>query len=535
MNRGPNEGGISRRDWLGAGCSLSALGFLENVSLPFAPAPKSDADVYSSIGVRPIINCDHVKSVLGGSLVLPDVMRAMESASHAFVQLDELMDAVSPRIAALVGAEACIVTSGCAGAIAHGTSACIAGGDPEKLRRLPNLAGLKDEVIIPRYSRNLYDQAVRMVGVKVVEVDTPAALAAACNEKTAMIYMLGINDLGVGWLGDRIPAEYGNLNVKAVVDIARPKGIPVFVDAAADGLTNPDIYLQRGATLVGYSGGKVLRGPQCCGLLIGRADLVKAAWINSAPHHSYGRPMKVGKEEIIGMMVAAQKWFERDHAAEWKQWESWMQFVQKRVTTIAGVTTEMDEGPGMTLNCPTLVVKWDGANIGISGAEVKKLLEQGNPRIFLGESTGDKTDPANSSVTVRSLNMVSGQERDVAENLVAVLASPPKTAPANRSELAPDVAGLWHVHIDYVCGSADHAFSLQQSGTQLTGEHKGEVLSGELHGWARGNEIFLRSAQRCEGFWLRYQFTGTIDLHRAKGTVDLGEYGQARWSAEKQS
>jgi D-glucosaminate-6-phosphate ammonia-lyase len=529
------RGGLSRRDWLRAGCSLTTAGLLESVSLPLAASSvaKSDSDVYSLIGVRPIINCDHVKTVLGGSLVLPEVMRAMESASHSFVQLDELMDAVSARLAAVVGSEACIVTSGCAASIAHGTAACIAGGDPEKLRRLPNLAGLKSEVIIPRYSRNLYDQAVRMVGVKVVEVDTPAALEAACSEKTAMIYMLGINDLGVSWLGDKIPAEFAGLDVKTAVKIARPKGIPVFVDAAAEGLTKPDIYLQRGASLVGYSGGKVMRGPQCCGLLMGSASLVKAAWINSAPHHSYGRPMKVGKEEIIGMMVAAEKWFERDHAAEWKEWEAWMEFVQKRVTSVAGVTTEMDEGPGMTLNCPTLVVKWDGAKIGISGAEVKKILEQGNPRIFLGEGTGDKTDPANSSVTVRSLNMVSGQERDVAEQLTAVLASPPKSTPANHSDVSPQVAGFWDVHIDYVCGSADHSFSLQQAGTQLTGEHTGEILAGELHGWARGDEIFLRSAQRYEGNWLRYQFSGTVDLPHMKGAVDLGEYGQARWTAEK--
>ncbi len=534
----PSTNSLSRRDWLRAGCSLSTIGLLETVSrrpLAAAPIPNSDAGVYASIGVRPIINCDHVKTVLGGSLVLPEVMRAMESASHAFVQLDELMEAVSARLAPLVGAEACIVTSGCSGSIAHGTTACIAGGDPEKLRRMPNLAGLKSEVIIPRYSRNLYDQAVRMTGVKVIEVDTPETLAAACNEKTAMIYMLGINDLGVSWLGDRIPPQYANLGVKAVVDIARPKNIPVFVDAAAEGITNPDIYLQRGVSLVGYSGGKVMRGPQCSGLLMGRADLVKAAWINSAPHHSYGRPMKVGKEEIIGMMVAAQKWFERDHAAEWKEWQAWMQFVQQRVTTVPGVTTEMDEGPGMTLNCPTLVVKWDGAKLGISGAEVKKLLEQGTPRIFLGEGTGDKTDPTNSSVTVRSLNMVSGQEREVAENLTAALASPPKSTPANRSEIFPAVAGLWDVHIAYVCGSADHSFTLQQTGTQLTGEHKGEIVAGELHGWARGNEIYLRSAQRYEGNWLRYQFAGTVENTRMKGAVDLGEYGQARWTAEKRS
>jgi seryl-tRNA(Sec) selenium transferase len=528
-------GDLSRRDWLRAGCSLSAAGLLQRVALPIgvSAGTKSSSDVYASIGVRPIINCDHVKTVLGGSLVLPEVMRAMESASHGFVQLDELMDAVSVRLAALVGSEACIVTSGCSGAITHATAACIAGSDPEKLRRLPNLAGLKNEVIIPRYSRNLYDQAVRMLGVKVIEVDTPESLEAACNDRTAMIYMLGINDDGVGWLGDRIPAPFDGLGVKAVTDIARSKGIPVFVDAAADGLTKPDKYLQRGATLVGYSGGKVLRGPQCSGLLMGRASLVQAAWINSAPHHSFGRPMKVGKEEIIGMMVAAEQWFQRDHAAEWKEWESWMKSIAIRVSSVPGVTTELIESGGLTLNCPTLLVKWDGAKIGISGAEAKKLLEQGSPRIFLGESTGDRTDPVPSTVTIRSLNMVRGQEREVADGLFAVLASPPKNNAVIRSNVTADVSGHWDVHIDYVCGSAEHSFSLQQSGAQLTGQHKGDILTGDVQGWIRGNDFFIRSAQRYEGNWLRYQFSGTVDLPRMKGMVDLGEYGHAQWSAEK--
>jgi uncharacterized pyridoxal phosphate-dependent enzyme len=528
---------ISRRDWLRAGCSLPTAGLLRGVSLSAAgsKSSKPNSDIYASIGVRPIINCDHVKSVLGGSLVLPEVLRAMESASHSFVQIDELMDAVSARLAALVGSEACIVTSGCSGAIAHATAACIAGGDPEKLRRLPNLAGLKSEVIIPRYSRNLYDQAVRMVGVKVLEVDTPESLEAACNAETAMIYMLGINDDGVGWLGDRIPAPFAGLDVKAVADIARRKGIPLFVDAAADGLTKPDKYLQRGATLVGYSGGKVLRGPQCCGLLMGRSTLVQAAWLNSAPHHSFGRPMKVGKEEILGMMVAAEQWFLRDHAAEWKEWESWMKSIAIRLSSVPGVATELIESGGLTLNCPTLLVKWDGAKIGISGAEAKKLLEQGSPRIFIGESTGDRMDPASSTVTIRSLNMVRGEEHEVAEALRAALASPPKTKSEIPSDVSTDVSGYWSVHIDYVCGSSEHAFSLRQSSTQLTGEHKGDILTGDVQGWIRGNQVFIRSAQRYEGNWLRYQFSGTVDVPRMKGTVDLGEYGHAQWSAEKTS
>jgi uncharacterized pyridoxal phosphate-dependent enzyme len=533
-------GELSRRQMFRTASSLATVGLFQSGSFPFSARPVAkpksyESDIYSSLGVRPIINCDHVKTILSGSLVLPEVMRAMESASHEFVQLDELMDAVGARLATLTGSDWCIVTSGCAAAIAHATSACIAGGDPEKLRRLPNLEGLKDEVIIPRYSRNLYDQAVRMLGVKVIEVGTVEELDAALGAKTALVYVLGINDAGVGWLGDKIPAQFANLKVKAVAHVARSRGVPVFVDAAAEDLTVPNIYLQRGATLVGYSGGKVLRGPQCCGLLMGRKDLVRAAWINGAPHHSYGRPMKVGKEEIAGMLAAVEMWFKRDHAAEWKQWESWLDFIAKSVTRVSGVSAEIVQGPELNLNCPTLVLKWDSRKLGISAEAVKKLLEEGAPRIFLGESTGDWVDPVASSVTIRSLNMKPGQEHAVAGRLFEVLSRPPMIPHSVRSTSSVDVSGQWDVYIEFVCGSAEHTFSLQQEGAQLTGTHKGEILTGDLSGVIEGSQVSLKSAQKYEGNWLRYKFVGAVDEKRIKGTVDLGQYGQALWTAQKHS
>jgi hypothetical protein len=358
---------------------------------------------------------------------------------------------------------------------------------------------------------------------------------AALGPKTALVYVLGINDAGVGWLGDKIPAQFASLTVKAVADVARPRGVPVFVDAAAEGLTVPNTYLQRGATLVGYSGGKVLRGPQCCGLLMGRKDLVRASWINGAPHHSYGRPMKVGKEEIAGMLAAVEMWFKRDHAAEWKQWESWLDFIAKSVTRVNGVSAEIVQGPELSLNCPTLVLKWDGRKLGISAEKVKKLLEEGTPRIFLGESTGDWMDPVASSVTIRSLNMKPGQERAVAGRLFGVLSRPPMSSTPVRSTGSVDLSGRWDVYIEFVCGSAEHTFSLQQQGVQLTGIHKGEILTGDLSGVIEGDHVFLKSAQKYEGNWLRYQFVGRADEKRIKGSVDLGQYGQALWTAQKRS
>jgi uncharacterized pyridoxal phosphate-dependent enzyme len=528
---------LSRRDLFRDSSFLAAFGLFRYGSLPGAapPAPRPSPETYSSVGVRPLINCDHVKTILGGSLVLPEVMQAMESASRHYVHLDELMEAVAARLAGLTGSECCIVTSGCAAAITHAASACIAGGDPEKLRRLPDLTGLKNEVIIPRYSRNLYDQAVRMLGVKVVEVDSVEDLEAALGPRTAMVYVLGINDAGIGWLGDRIPAPFSGFGVKVIAEAARRRGVPVFVDAAAEELTVPNVYLQRGATLVGYSGGKVLRGPQCCGLLMGRKDLVRAAWIHSAPHHSFGRPMKVGKEEIMGMLAAVEMWFKRDHQAEWKRWESWLDSIAKGVTRVAGVDTEVIQGPELTLNCPTLVVRWDGAKLGITGEEVKKLLEEGNPRVFLGEATGNRQEPIASSVTIRPLTMEPGEERAVADRLYDVLSSAPRVIVPARRAASVDLAGLWGVHIEFICGSAEHTFLLRQRGGQLVGTHKGEILAGELRGTVEGNQIRVQSAQKYEGNWLRYQFVGTVDGKKMKGSVDLGQYGQARWTAEKRS
>ena len=178
----------------------------------------------------------------------------------------------------------------------------------------------KDEVIIPADSRNVYDAAIRAVGVKIIEVDTPEALRLAIGPKTAMIYLFA---------GPRL--ESGPMSTEAICAIAKQHNVPVMVDAAAEILTIPNVHLQRGATLVGYSGGKFIRGPQSAGLLLGRKDLVKAAWVHSAPHHGYARAMKVGREEMIGMLVAVESWVKRDHKAEWAKWVARCDYIAESV------------------------------------------------------------------------------------------------------------------------------------------------------------------------------------------------------------
>ena len=310
---------FSRREWLGRGSLLTFLSSLFRGSAaaatgapaaPAGPGLRLGPDLYESIGVRPLVNARGTYTIISGSTMLPEVRAAMAEASQHYVHLDELTEAIGARLAELTKAEWGLVTSGCAAALMHATAACVAGGNADRHVRLPDLRGFpKDEVIIPKHSRNVYDAAVRAVGVRVIEVATGAELEAAFGPRTAMVYIFA---------GPK--ADEGPLSTKAICEVANRKGVPVLVDAAAEGLTVPNIHLQAGAALVGYSGGKCMRGPQSAGLLLGRKDLVRAAWVHSAPHHGYARSTKVGKEEAMGMLMAVEMWVKRDHKAEWNQW-----------------------------------------------------------------------------------------------------------------------------------------------------------------------------------------------------------------------
>src|SRR5713101_420768 len=178
----------SRRGLFGA----TGKGFLAGLlgRFPVLAAPKPESNIYQRIGVEPVINCKGTFTIISGSQSLPEVKRAMDEASRYYVHLDELMNGVGKRLAELTKSEWGIVTAGCAAAITHATAACIAGTDPEKMQQIPDLTGLKNEVIMPRYSRNVYDHAARMTGVKIVEVETPEQLERAINPKTAMALIL---------------------------------------------------------------------------------------------------------------------------------------------------------------------------------------------------------------------------------------------------------------------------------------------------------------------------------------------------------
>jgi L-seryl-tRNA(Ser) seleniumtransferase len=279
FRRGGLLGGLlALPGWL-RGQTLAAAATADTAAAPVAGALRLGPDIYQSIGVRPIVNARGTYTILSGSLMLPEVRAAMDAAARHYVHLDELTEAIGARLAALTGAEWGLVTSGCSAALTHATAACVAGGNPDLHVRIPHLAGFpRDEAIIARHSRNVYDAALKAVGVRIVEVASPAELEAAFGPRTAMVYVLA------GPEDDESPIGLG-----AIAPLASARGVPVLVDAAAEILTVPNVHLQRGATLVAYSGGKCIRGPQTAGLLLGRKDLVKAAWVHSAPHHGPGR------------------------------------------------------------------------------------------------------------------------------------------------------------------------------------------------------------------------------------------------------
>lgn len=518
------RGGLNRRElFLRSGALAAGVGATRGIA-PAAPATLDlGPNIYQSIGVRPIINCMGTYTIISGSQTLPEVKRAMDEASRHYVHLDELMAGVGKRLAELTGAEWGIVTAGCCAAITHVTAACIAGADPERMQRLPYLHGLKSEVIIPDYSRNVYDHAARMLGVKIITVKDKTEFESAFSERTAMVYVLAG------------PGDAGPMGTEVLSAIARQKGVPVFVDAAAEVLTIPNVHLQRGASVVAYSGGKCLRGPQCAGLALGEKNLLQAAWANSAPHHAFGRSLKVGKEEIMGMLTAVDAWTCRDHKAEWAQWTGWLDHISKRVTEVEGVTAEIRQpDEGLSNRSPSLLIRWDGARLGITGQELHKLLLDTEPRVIVDEARGSRPQRMESQISIVAYMMAPGDGKVVAERLHGLLSNPPKIeAPASPAGGPVSVTGQWEAHVEFLRGTAEHTLVLEQKGDNVVGTHHGEILSGDLHGTVSGSEVRFRTVHRYEGTELVYAFTGKVDGDTIEGKVGLGEYGEAKWTAKR--
>src|SRR5882724_9659506 len=447
--------GATRRDLFQIGNMLALPVLMSAWEAHAAPAPgplKAGPEIYQSIGVEPVINCRGTFTIIGASVELPEVRAAMEAACQYNVQLDELADAVGRRLAELTGAEWGMVSAGCAAGLKHVTAACVAGGNPEKLTRIPDLTGFdKTEVVVPRSSRSAYDHAIRNIGVKLVMVDTAQELENALNSRTAMIY------LSAGG-----PSLSGPLSLEAVAKVAKPKNIPILVDAAAEVLTIPSVHLQRGATVVAYSGGKAICGPQCAGLLLGRKDLLMSAWQASSPHHGPGRDNKVGREETLGMLAAVEMWVKRDHAGEWKTWLSWLDNISKRVSTISGVKTAVREPTGLSNRSPELIITWDPLDLHITGEEVAEDLARNKPRIALGAGggggrRGSEVDPGRTAVSITAWMMQPGDDKIVADRIYGVLSQKRSPKSVKMTPPAANLSGRWDVDVEFFSSKSQHA------------------------------------------------------------------------------
>src|ERR1700730_19213202 len=416
--------GLSRRDIFRHG-SLAA-GIAAGAPLSAAPPRVTGPDPYTRIGVRPFINTTATLTINGGSQMLPEVIATIEQASHYHVNLDELMEKVGDQLAKLLQVEWGIVTAGAASAATHATAGCIAGTDPEKMQRLPNLEGLKNEVIMPRESRNVYDHATRTLGVKIIEVNSVDELQSALSSRTAMVQVLGSH------------FGHAKFGLKEVAPIARKAGVPIFIDAAADYLIVPNPYIALGADMVAYSGGKIIRGPQTAGLLVGRKDLIRAAWANAAPHHAFGRALKVTKEEIVGMLRAVEAWrTDHDLQADFEKWKSWHAYIAKSITRVPGVQAEA-QGPIRGGPFPTLKVSWNPEQIALTAGEVGRLLLNGEPRI-MSQAAGETH-----SFLLRPVAMKAGEYEIVARRLYEIFAAAPKRGQENiPRQPSRNLTGAW--------------------------------------------------------------------------------------------
>jgi D-glucosaminate-6-phosphate ammonia-lyase len=445
----------------------------------------------------------------------------MEAASKDFVQYDELADGIGKRLAEITGAEWGMVSSGCAAGMKHVTAACITGGNPEKLIRIPDLSGFeKTEVVIPKTSRNVYDHAIRNIGAKIIEVNTPEELEHALNERTAMIYIMSEE-----------ASEPGQpLSTENIAGIAKPHKIPILIDAAAEVLTIPNIHLQRGADVVVYSGGKAICGPQCAGLVLGRKDILMSAWQAGSPHHGPGRDNKVGREEMMGMLAAVEAWTKRDHAAEWKTWLGYLDNISKKLTAIPGVTTSVVEPKELSNRSPVLNVYWDPAKFNITGAELAELTGRNKPRIAIGSD--DKEDK--SSINITTGQMQPGNDAVVANRLYEILTT--KRSPKITTMVMPSVnlTGSWDVTIEFYSGTSEHMLFIEQDGKWIKGSHKGEFSVRELNGEVESDtSVKMKSVDRHPADSITFIFSGTIAGDTISGSIYMGEYRTATFAAKR--
>ena len=399
----------NRRSFIQAISSIPFLGGLLSPYVIAAAPTGASRDYFKELGVRPFINAAGTYTTLTASLMWPEVIDAVNYASKTFVPLNDLHDAAGKRLAELIGCESVMVTSGAAAALTVGTAACLTGKNQEFIRRLPDLTGMKSEVIIQKSHRYGYDHAVRNCGIKMIEVETTEELEKAINDQTAM--MLFFNDAD----------PKGKIKIDEFVALGKKHKVPTFNDAAADVPPTEHLskYTKMGFDLVTFSGGKGLRGPQSAGLLLGTKELIEAARMNCSPNSdSIGRGMKVNKEEMLGMMVAVEMYLKRDAAAEWKEWERRAVLINKSVAKNGTITTEIYI-PEIANHVPHIRIKWEKAKLNLTANDVRKQLREGKPSIEIIPGSSPATEEKQ-EISIGVWQMQPGEAEIVAKRLTEV-------------------------------------------------------------------------------------------------------------------
>jgi L-seryl-tRNA(Ser) seleniumtransferase len=365
----------------------------------FAKAPAAKRNILKELGIRTFINAAGTYTAMTASLMHDEVVETIKQSAKQFAMLDEVQDKVGEKIAELCHAEAATVTAGCWSALVLGTAGVLTGMDMKKVAQLPNVTGMKSEVIVQKGHNIGYVHALTNTGAIIVEIETAQELEKAINEKTAMMWFLNTY------------APMGKIQHEEWVAVAKKHKIPTMIDMAADvpPVSNLWKYNELGFDLVCVSGGKAMCGPQSAGILMGRKDLIAAARLSAPPRGgNIGRGMKVNKEEIVGMYVALEKYINQDHDAEWKMWESKIDSIKTAVNSVEGVTTEISVPP-IANHTPLLFIKWDESKVKTNNKDLMLKLRNGSPSIeVMANGTG---------INITVFMLQEGEEKIVAKRV----------------------------------------------------------------------------------------------------------------------
>ena len=411
----PKQGNWNRRGFLGALGAIAGvvlgprrlLGSIRSAASSGAGVSGfgQTGNVYEELGVPTVINCEGTMTMLGGSLPHPELEAVMFQAGRHFVSIPELEVAAGNRIAQMLNLPegyTALVTSGAAAAIQSGLAGILTADNEALIRQLPDLTGMKSEVILQKSHRNPFDHQLRSTGVKLVEIETREQLRRAIGERTAMMHFTNFANAA------------GQIKVDEWAKLAKEYKIPCMNDAAAD---TPPVshlwdYANMGYDLVTFSGGKAIRGPQCAGLLIGRKDLVAYALLNNSPHEdTLGRSQKVGKEEIVGMVKALELYLAEDHDALAKEWQARLEGISAQLKRVPGVNTEFFV-PDIANHVPHMRITWDPARFSFTPEQASKTLRNSKPCIVIGSGEGHP------GLAMNSFMLQPGEDKIVAEQLM---------------------------------------------------------------------------------------------------------------------